>query len=129
MTITLGQLHASMKLLDRLEQAKPDSLKTGYKLDHVIKSARAEAQILADAQFKMLSEYGKQVDGIEGQWEIEASRQEDFGKAWNELLTTEVELWGKSKLEVQELEEMFRRLELTVDEIGRLEWLVDVEIE
>jgi hypothetical protein len=127
MTITLAQLHTSMVLLNKMFEAKLDreTAKTAFRLSRTIKSARDEAQLLSEAQLKLLQDNGTPVNGNDGQWEIEELKREEFASAWNGLLTTEVELWGK-KFEAEELDGLFKRLEFTVAEIGRLEWMVDL---
>jgi hypothetical protein len=119
MKITLGELHQSTPAFDSLATQKPQSAKVGYKLGRIVKSARDEVATLATAQNALLEKYGTPINGSGGQYEVPPENRKEFAATWNDLLTTEVEVWG----DPFELSEIDGQLNLSIDEFARLGWL------
>jgi hypothetical protein len=117
--LTLNDLNNSIAAINALADAKPKSAKVAYKLGRIVKSARDEAQLLADSQTKLLEEHGNPVADQPGQWQIDPDTRTEFNTAWSDLLTAETTVWG----DPFPLSEIEGQLDLTVDQYSRLWWL------
>lgn len=119
MKLTLKQLRESYAVLENVATQKPKSAKLGYRLGRILRSAQSEMEGLHKAHIELLEAYGAEKNG-EGVLQCPKASLVDFNPAFDELLTTEIELWGEP-LTVDEID---GQLELSGIEYAILDWLV-----